>query len=298
MDVAVLGADRGGATLAGRCVRGGHLVRLYGRDANAVMDAVDGIERDVGPEATPALDGTTDLESAVRDAEVVLDTMGRNGDSEIAGVDTTRERLADVEDTVAEGALIATGDPTVSVTSVLAGLRRPGRALGLHFPDPEGPIVEVVLAEQTTAEARERALAFAEGLDCTPIVVDDAPGFVITRLDLALIAEAIRLLEDGVASVAHVDRAMAVGRDHPTGPLERADVIGLDSVLAALDDLAERLEDRFAPPGLLREKVADGDLGTQTGRGFYRWEGGEPAEATEPDPTVHARDERPGPNEP
>jgi 3-hydroxybutyryl-CoA dehydrogenase len=254
------------------------------------MDGVDAIERAVGQEAASAVDGTTDLEAAVGEANVVLDATG--GD-----VERTRALLADVEELVSADALVATGDPTLSVTAVAAGLRQPGRAVGLHFVDPEGPLVEVAVAEQTTADARDTARSFVDGLDCTPIVVRDAPGFVTTRLDLALIAEAIRMVEAGVASISDLDRAMSIGRDHPVGPLALADEIGLDAVLETLEDLTDRLDGRFGPPGLLREKVADGDVGKASGTGFYVWEGGEPAEPAAPDPTVEPREERPGPGE-
>lgn len=290
MDVAVLGADGVGEAVGRRCVQAGHRVRLRAEDANAVMDAVDAIERGVDAAAAAEVDGTTDLEAAVGDANVVVDAAG--GD-----VETTRSRLAEAEEYVSEDALVATGDPTQSVTAVAAGLRQPGRSVGLHFVDPDGPLVEVVVADQTTADARDRAVSFVDGLDSTAIVVRDAPGFATARLDLALVAEAIRMVESGVAGVEDVDRSMSVGRGHPVGPLELADEIGLDGVLAALEDLTDRLDGRFSPPGLLREKVADGDLGKASGRGFYVWESGEPAEPADPDPTVETRDDGQGPAE-
>jgi 3-hydroxybutyryl-CoA dehydrogenase len=291
MDVAVLGADRVAEAVAARCLHAGHRVRLQATDANAVMDAVDAVERSVDADSATAVDGTTDLEAAVGDADVVLDTTG--GD-----VETARARLADVEDLASDDVLVATGAPTLSVTAVAAGLRRPGRAVGLHFVDPDGPLVEVVLAEQSTGAARDDAVAFVEGLESTPIVVSDAPGFATTRLDLALVAEAIRMVEDGVASVRDVDRSMTVGRDHPTAPLVLADELGLAAVLETLEDLTDRLGDRFSPPALLREKVADGHVGKAVGRGFYVWEGGEPSGPAEPDPVVGTRDRPQGPTEP
>lgn len=291
MDVAVLGDGRTAQALGARCVRDGHRVRLRGEDANAVMDAVDGVERDAGPDAAVDVDGTTDMEAAVGDADIVIDTVG--GD-----VEETRVRLAEVEELVAEETIIAAGNPTVSVTSVAAGLRRPGWSIGLSFVEPDGPLVEVVIADQTTADARDRTVSFVDGLEYASIVVADAPGFVTSRLDLALIAEAIRTVENGVASVPDVDRAMADGRGHPNGPLVTADQLGLDSVLATLEDLTERLDDRFVPPELLRRKVAEGDLGKGSGEGFYVWESREPAEPAAPNPTVQTRDDQPGPPDP
>jgi 3-hydroxybutyryl-CoA dehydrogenase len=292
MDVAVLGADEIGEALGARCVRHGHRVRLAGQDANAVMDAVDGVERATDRDATTAIDGTTDLEAAVADADVVVDTRPAED------IERARAHLADVEEHADDEALIATGNPRQSVSAVVAGLRRPGRSIGLHVLDPDTPIVEAIVADQTTSEARERAVSFVESIDWIPIVVADAPGVVTPRLDFTLVGEAIRMVEDGVASIEDVDRAMTLGRGHEVGPLALADEIGLDRVLSALDGLTERLGDRFEPPQLLREKVAEGSLGKATGRGFYVWEGAEPAEPASPNPTVDTREGGRGPAEP
>jgi 3-hydroxybutyryl-CoA dehydrogenase len=126
------------------------------------------------------------------------------------------------------------------------------------------------------------------------VVVRDTRGFATTRLDLATIAEAVRMVEDGVASIPDIDRALEHGRDHPIGPLGLADRLGLDTVLSALETLAMDLGGRFDPPDLLFEKVADGDLGRQTGVGFYEWENGERVGPAEPNPSVEPRAEDPG----
>jgi 3-hydroxybutyryl-CoA dehydrogenase len=274
MDVAVLGAGIRGRAVARHCVRAGHSVGLYAEDANAVMDSVDAVDRAVSVDATDHVTGTTGLAGAVEGAAVVVDTT--EGDT-----DTRRELVAEVETFVDDETLIATGDTTVSVTAVAAGLRRPGRAVGLHFVDPEdSDLVEVVLADQTTPATRDRATEFVEGLDCIPVVVADTPGFAAARLELARIAEAIRMVETGVASVPDVDRAATRGADR-RGPLARADAMGLDTVLAGLRDLRSRLGDRFAPPELLETAVESGHRGRQTGTGFYVWTDGDPAEPSD-----------------
>lgn len=283
MDVAVLGVTAAAESVAARCVAAGHAVSLRAEDANAVVDAIESLERRVG-EAAAAVDGTTGLEAAVENADVVVDAT--EGD-----VADRRALVADVEDAVGEDALITVADPRVSITAVAAGLRRPGRAIGVHVaPDDDARVVEVAVAEQTSADARDRGVAFVEGLDCTPLVVRDAPGFVVTRLDAALIAESIRLVESEVAGAETVDRALEGRRGHERGPLTLADELGLDAVLETLEELTDRLDGRFDPPGLLREKVAAGHLGRQSGEGFYVWEGGEPVRAADPDPVAAARD--------
>lgn len=269
MDVAVLGTGSHGRNVTRRCVDAGHDVRLYAEDANVVMDSVDAVDRELSD--TPVTDhvtGTTGLAGAVEDADVVVDTT--DGDT-----GAKRELVAEVETMIAEETLVATGDTTVSVTAVAAGLRRPDRAVGLHFV--EDALVEVVLADQTVAETRNRATAFVEGLDCEPVVVADAPGLAAPRLELARIAEAIRMAQSGVATVPAIDRA-ATRDTEGHGPLARADAMGLDTVLARLEALTARLGARFEPPALLEEAVAEGRLGRRTGEGFYVWTEGDPAE--------------------
>jgi len=296
MIVAVLGAGQRGRDIAQRCARAGHEVRLRGTDATAVMDRIDEIERTLGTaDGLDRVDGTTGLESAVNGAEVVVDAADRDTDGH-------RELVAEAETMVAEDTLLAVCEPTVSVTAVATGLRAPDRAVGLHLVDPpDGTVVEVVIAEQTTGRTRDRATAFVESLDATPVVVRDTPGFAAMRLELAAIAEAIRMVEEGVASVRDVDRAFeresaaergAAGRLR--GPLARADRLGLETVLSGLTDLSERLDARFEPPELLRRKVEAGQLGASTGEGFYVWEDGEPTTGADPDPEVPTRDDGPG----
>lgn len=287
MDVAVLGAGQRGRDVARRAIRAGHDVDLWDADANAVMDCIDEVERGLDdPSVIDRVDGTTGLESAVDGAEVIVDATD-------APVERRRELLDDVESAADEAALIATGDAATSVTAVAAGLRAPGRAVGLHVVDsPGGDVVEVVAADQTTDDAQTRATAFAETLGAPSISVRDAPGFAARRLELAEIAEAIRLVADGVAGVAAVDRAATGSAEG--GPLARADAIGLDRVLTGLEDLTDRLDGRFGPPALLREKVRDGKLGAATGEGFYVWEDGEPTEAVGADSTGPIRTDEEG----
>lgn len=283
MEVAVLGATGDGRHIASQCALAGHAVHLHDGDANVVMDAIDAIEQRHGDDAITAIDGTTGLDAAVSGTDVVVDATD-------ADERTRRDLVADVEENVDDETLIATSSVTVSVTATAAGLLKPGRAVGFHFVSPdESSVVEVVVADQTSEAARERAVEFVESLDGTPLVVRDVPGFASTRLDLALIVEAIRMVEEGVASVSDVDRALELARNHPTGPLALADEMGLSNVLEALEDLANRLDGRFDPPGLLREKVSDGALGVTTGEGFYDWENGERIGPADPGPVVRGR---------
>jgi len=144
----------------------------------------------------------------------------------------------------------------------------------MHFFNPVHAmkLVEVVTHPQTTSPSVERAVAFAKVLGKEPIVVKDSPGFASSRLGLALGLEAMRMLEEGVASAEDIDKAMELGYNHPMGPLKLTDLVGLDVRLAIADYLFQALEDRrFEPPQILRDKVARGELGQKSGKGFYSW---------------------------
>jgi 3-hydroxybutyryl-CoA dehydrogenase len=170
-------------------------------------------------------------------------------------------------------ALLASNTSSLPIAQITGGLEHPERGIGMHFfnPVPVSSLVELVVAEHTSDLALERARTLAESLDKTPIVVRDSPGFASSRLGLALGLEAIRMLEDGVASADDIDTAMQLGYKHPMGPLRLTDLVGLDVRLAIAEHLAGELGPRFEPPALLKEMVANGELGKKTGRGFHEW---------------------------
>lgn len=170
-------------------------------------------------------------------------------------------------------ALLASNTSSLSVTELAAACRHPERVLGLHFfnPVPVMALLEIVRAEQTEDRFLDAALAFAAQLDKSPIVVRDMPGFATSRLGIALGMEAIRMLEQGVASAEDIDRAMELGYRHPMGPLKLTDLVGLDVRLAIAEHLTKEIGPQFTPPPLLRQKVRAGKLGKKTGEGFYKW---------------------------
>ena len=289
MHVAVVGAGTMGTGIAHVCAAAGHEVSLRDLEPNIVMDAIDTITTRLGSgvdrgdlsqravdDALDALDGTTDLESTVTGADLVVEATPED-------VDEKREVFADVEEHVDDDAVIATTTTSLSVSAIAAGLKHPERAVGLHFFDPphRKQLVEVVLADQTDDETAAVAEEFVADLGKTPVVVTDTPGFASSRLGLALGVEAMRMVEEDAASVSDVDAAMELGYDHPVGPLELTDRVGLDARLEVLERLHEELGDRFEPPEILREKVAEGDTGKKVGRGFYVWESGEPIDVVD-----------------
>jgi 3-hydroxybutyryl-CoA dehydrogenase len=182
--------------------------------------------------------------------------------------------LAAAERSVGESTVLATNTSSLSIAGLADGLARPERFLGMHFfnPVPVSALVEIVVSTRTAGSAREAARAWVAGLGKTEVVVSDSPGFATSRLGVLLGLEAIRMLEEGVADAAAIDRAMELGYRHPMGPLRSTDLVGLDVRLAIAEHLHRELGERFEPPRLLREKVARGELGRKTGQGFFTWE--------------------------
>jgi 3-hydroxybutyryl-CoA dehydrogenase len=210
---------------------------------------------------------TDDIAALPAAAELVVEAVPEDARMKI-GV------LAAAEKAVAEHTVLASNTSSLSIAGIAEGLHRPERFVGMHFfnPVPASDLVEIVVGPQTADTVRDAAQFWAAGLGKTPIVVRDSPGFATSRLGVLLGLEAIRMLEEGVADAASIDRAMELGYRHPMGPLRSTDLVGLDVRLAIAEHLHRELGERFAPPRLLRDKVARGELGRKTGQGFHTWE--------------------------
>jgi 3-hydroxybutyryl-CoA dehydrogenase len=184
--------------------------------------------------------------------------------------------LGDVVASAPSHALIASNTSSLSLTELGTRIGAAERTVGLHFfnPPPVMELLEIVRGIATSDATVERALAFARDIGKTAIVVRDMPGFATSRLGVILGAEAIRMLESGVASAGDIDRAMELGYRHPMGPLKLTDLVGLDVRLAILDHLHRELGEQFRAPALLRQMVRAGKLGKKSGEGFYVWKDG------------------------
>jgi 3-hydroxybutyryl-CoA dehydrogenase len=181
--------------------------------------------------------------------------------------------LARAEAVLGADAVLATNTSSLSIDELAAVLHRPGRFVGMHFfnPVPPSALVEVVLGAATEDDVRSRVVGWVTALGKTGVVVHDSPGFASSRLGVLLGLEAARMVEEGVAEPSAIDQAMELGYRHPMGPLRLTDLVGLDVRLAIAEYLHAKLGERFAPPDLLRQKVAAGELGRKTGQGFYSW---------------------------
>ncbi|MFP1631964.1 3-hydroxyacyl-CoA dehydrogenase family protein [Zhengella sp. ZM62] len=193
-------------------------------------------------------------------------------------IETVPERL-DIKHRVLAGidgrspAIIATNTSALSIDDLAAAVSRPDAFIGMHFFNPVWSLhlVELVRGTATSDETLATATAFATGIGKKTAVVSDRPGFITSRLDLILALEAIRMVEEGVASPNDIDVAITTAYRHPVGPLRLTDLVGLDVRLDIARHLGEAIGPRYAPPRLLEEKVARGELGRKSGHGFYDW---------------------------
>lgn len=284
LTVTVLGTGTMGQGIAQVAAQSGHTTRLYdvadGRATAAVQAIAAQLEKLLGKGKITAdlraatlnrLSAATSAKDACAGADVVIEAVPEDMALKVAVLEA-------VLPSAARGALIASNTSSLSITELGARLKAPERTVGLHFfnPPPVMELVEVVRGLGTSEDTLARALAFVKGLGKTPIVVRDVPGFATSRLGVILGAEAMRMLETGVASAQDIDRGMELGYRHPMGPLKLTDLVGLDVRLAILEHLQREIGDQFRPPAILRTMVRAGKLGKKTGEGFYTWVDGQP----------------------
>ena len=277
--VAVLGAGTMGHGIAQVAALAGYETRLFDVDPAALSSALEKVagHLDKGVELGKVEPGdraatlerlllVETLEDAANGAGVVIEAVPER-------LELKREVLGGAAEHAREDALLATNTSSLSVTEIARDLPS-ARLVGMHFFNPVHimALVEVVRGRHSADGFVERAVALAEAMDKTPIVVEDSPGFASSRLGVALGLEAIRMLEEGVASAEDIDRAMTLGYRHPMGPLRLTDLVGLDVRLDIARYLHEALgSPRFEPPELLVRMVEEGRLGRKAGQGFYDW---------------------------
>ncbi|TKR25175.1 3-hydroxyacyl-CoA dehydrogenase family protein [Natronomonas salsuginis] len=283
MNVTVLGAGSMGHGIAQVSAMAGNEVVVRDIEQDIVDDGLaaiennlDGaIERDMIDDAEKSeiidrLTGTTDLEAAVRDADLVIEAAPEN-------MELKKDIFTDVDEYAPADAIIGTNTSSLSVTELVSVLDDPTRAIGIHFFNPAHimELVEIIVAEQTADQTLEFAKEYTESIKKVGVVVNDFPGFSSSRLGAIQAAESIRMVQEGVATPEGIDTSMELGYNHPMGPLTLADHTGLDVNLEVLQYLREELGERFKPPQLLKKKVRAGKLGRKTGEGFYVYEDGE-----------------------
>ncbi|TYL37340.1 3-hydroxybutyryl-CoA dehydrogenase [Natronococcus pandeyae] len=283
MNVAVIGTGSMGRGIAHVSALGGHSVVVRDIEQELVDQGLEQIETNLEggverekistAEKEDALDritGTTSLEEAVEDADLVIEAVPEQ-------LELKKELFEDVDELAPDDAVVATNTSSLSVTEIASTLEDSSRCLGLHFFNPAHimPLVEIVVAEQTSDETKSFADEYVESIEKTPITVQDFPGFASSRLGAMFSLEAIRMAQEGVASIEDIDETMRLGYNLPMGPIELVDHTGVDVNLEVMEYLREELGERFKPPQLLKRKYRAGKLGKKTGEGFYVWEDGE-----------------------
>ncbi len=210
---------------------------------------------------------TTEKYSDLNDTEIVIEAVSED-------MSVKRSVFEKIEKDTSESCIIATNTSTLPVTELAMQTSRPERVLGIHFFNPVllMKLTEIVKTDRTSAETMGSAIEFVEGLGKHPVIVKDRAGFVVNRILLPMINEAIFALDEGIASAKDIDTAMKLGANHPMGPLSLADLIGLDVTLDVLNVLYQEFGDpKFRPAPLLKEMVRLNYLGRKSGRGFFEY---------------------------
>ncbi len=207
------------------------------------------------------------IRAAVSDADIVIEAV-------VEDLAIKQRLFVDVERAAPQDALLASNTSSLSIADISSVMSQPARLVGMHFFNPVHimKLVEVVTHGSGSRPAADRAVEFARQLGKDPIVVRDSPGFASSRLGVVLGLEAMRMLEQDVASAEDIDKAMELGYNHPMGPLKLTDLVGLDVRLAIAEYLHKTLgKPQYEPPRILRDKVKKGELGKKSGKGFYTW---------------------------
>ncbi|MFP4636703.1 MAG: 3-hydroxyacyl-CoA dehydrogenase family protein [Nitriliruptoraceae bacterium] len=275
--IAVIGAGVMGRGIANVALLSGAWVRLADADADQLEPAVHriladlevGVDRgkidaEVAARAHTHLATGTDIAAACDGADVVIEAV-------VERMDVKHDVLRAAERHAAPDAILATNTSALSITEIIAALDDPTRGVGMHFfnPVPKMRLCELIRGLQTAPATMDRAEATARAMGKQTIRVEDVPGFATSRINALIGNEAMRMLEEGVASAADIDDAVKLGLNHPMGPLEMGDLVGWDTRLHVLSYLEATLGERFRPTNLHRRMVAAGHLGQKTGHGIY-----------------------------
>jgi len=279
--VLVVGAGTMGRGIAGLCAISGHETFVFDADPEAQRGVRAHVEsswaRAIEKGRIPADSAETarrrlKVATRLKDAAAVDFAIEAVPES----IDLKVMVFSELDDLCPDRTILASNTSSLSITRIAKSTGRRDRVIGIHFFNPVAamPLVEIVAGRETSAQTQTRALELVESLGKQAVRVSDTPGFATSRLGVALGLEAMRMLEEGVADAADIDRAMELGYGHRMGPLKTSDLVGLDVRLSIAETLASGLDaDRFRTPRILTTLVAEGHTGRKSGEGFYRWDG-------------------------
>ena len=278
--IAVIGAGTMGHGIAQVAALNGFRVLLSDVDREALARGIQSIEKNLAKgiaigklteddrdRTLQHIRGTTKLEECAEAADLIIEAV-------LEKLDLKREILRQVESVTDRAFIFASNTSSLSISEIARSAKRPEAVVGMHFFNPVHimRLVEIVVGNQSSQATIDAVRVVAQRMKKEPILVRDVPGFASSRLGVTLGLEAMRMVEQGVASARDIDTAMELGYNHPMGPLRLTDLVGLDVRLSIAEYLHSKLgSEAFRPPEILRRMVSQGKLGKKSGEGFYKW---------------------------
>ena len=275
--IGVLGTGTMGAGIIQVCAQNGYEVVLRARRQSSIDKGIATVEKNLSKlvakekiteetkaEVMSRIHGSTELE-IVKDADLIIEAATED-------MEAKKALFAELDALCGPDTILATNTSSLSITEIASATNRPDKVIGMHFfnPVPAMKLVEIIKGLATSEETKAAIVEMSVALGKTPVEVEEAPGFVVNRILIPMINEAIGILADGVASAEDIDTAMKLGDNHPMGPLALGDLIGLDVVLAIMDVLYKEYGDpKYRAHVLLKKMVRAGKLGRKSGIGFF-----------------------------
>ena len=272
--VCLLGFGFYGGGIAQVCASQGYEVRMYESNKELLDNGIKSIRKTIveyyqkkSKLFFDRITGTTDLAEAVKNVDIIIEAVPED-------LEIKKKTLAEAERYAPERTIFVSTVYSLMIAEIAEGIERKDKLIGMHwfYPPQKMVLVEIARGMSTSKETYDLIYDFSLKLRKVPVSSKDVPGFTVARLTMVFMSDAIRYLEEGLMSMEELDQACKLGLNHPMGPFELMDLLGLDIVLGAFKNIYERTGDsRFHPPLLLRKMVLKGDLGRKSGKGFYEY---------------------------